>query len=116
MNNYFLVNLVALPFAIAVALLVFNKRQLIRLLKISLLAPPLAFPWLYFGISQKAWAHGDPGPLFMNVPLNELLLTFLMTFVNGGILLKNYSAILHESGGGTKAKDGAAEKKQDDPC
>lgn len=115
MSHYLQVNLVALVFAIAVVALISNRRQLIRLIKISLLAPPLAFPWLYFGIAQRAWAHGAPGPLFMNVPLNELLLTFLMTFVTGGILLKNYSAILNESRRGSKAKNSAAEKKHDDP-
>jgi hypothetical protein len=113
--NYLWMNILALLAALVVASRLRKRRQLARIVKISLLVVPLCFPWLYFGISREAWSHGDPGPLFMGVPANEIALSFIMTFVNSGILLLNYRAILHESHRSTERKDSRSEDEEDRP-
>jgi hypothetical protein len=115
MSSYAIVNIVAASMAAMTAIYSRRQGKLSRALKISLVAPLLSFPWLYFGITQKAWSHGDAGVVFMNVPLNELFLSFLMTFVNASIFLLTYSAIINEARRNPKPKNCTAEKKEDDP-
>jgi len=115
LSEYSLMNLVAVFLAAIVAVFLRKRRRILRIIKLSLLAPALSFPWLYFGINQKAWAHGDAGPVFMSVPINELVLAFLMTFVNGGVLLLCHRSILEEARRRTEAKNSSTEKRQDDP-
>lgn len=115
MPGYELVNLIALFPLLLVGAILWRRRKLSRTLKISMVAPLLSFPWLYFGITRKAWAHGDPGPLFMAVPLNEVVLSFIMTFLNAGIWILNYSVIIDEADRCTKSKNSAAQQEEDNP-
>ncbi len=62
LSSYTQVNLAVAASAMLVAFSLKSKVRLLRLFKISLLAPLLSFPWLYFGVAEGAWAHGDPGP------------------------------------------------------
>jgi hypothetical protein len=80
-----------------------------------MVAPLVSFPWLYFGITQKAWAHGDPGPAFMDVPISEIALSFVMTFLNTGVWLINYGLIANEANRGAESKDSAGQEKEDNP-
>ena len=102
MSKYTLVNCIAMALAVLTLIMLRDWRRVVRVLKIAILGPLLSFPWLYFGISQGSWSHGDPGPLFMKVPLNELALAFLMTVVNGGVLVLNHRAIKREVKGVAK--------------
>ena len=100
--SYTLVNAIAAAFAVVVWISLKSARQRRRLLKLSALSAMLGFPWLYFGVQQGSWAHSAPGPRLFSVPVNELLLAVIMAFINGGVLLLNYHAILHEAGASTK--------------
>ena len=111
MSGYSFMNLIGIIMLVTVAVLLRTRKKILRVFKLSLLAPPLTFPWLYFGISQRAWAHADPGPLFMNVPLNELCLTFIMTFVGAGVFTLNFEAIIHEARRSAETKDGTTQKE-----
>lgn len=112
---YCLMNIFASVIALIVAVRLQQIGRLGRIFKISLLVVPLSFPWLYFGISRQAWGHGDPGPRFMNVPVNEIALSFIMTFANAGILLLNCGAILHEAHRRTEAKYRHSQDKKNSP-
>ena len=105
MSTYALLNCCSiLPVAVLVYFLR-RQRRLWHAIIISSIAPLLSFPWLYFGINQKAWAHGDAGTLFFNVPLNEVCLAFIMTFLNAGVWLLNYRSIIDETYRGTEAEN-----------
>ena len=111
MSGYSFMNLIASIMVVIVVIFLRSRRKILRVFKLSLLAPPLTFPWLYFGISQRAWAHGDPGPVFMNVPLNELVLTFIMTFVGAGVFTLHFDAIIHEARRSAESEDSTAQKE-----
>jgi hypothetical protein len=115
MSRYTIVNLLAAILVVGVGVLLRRRRRLSRTMKISMVAPLLSFPWLYFGVTQKAWSHGDPGLVLMGVPLNEVALSFIMTFVNSGIFILNYQAIIDETSRSAKPKDCTPEKKEDHP-
>ncbi len=115
MSNYAIVNLLPVVLVIGLGALLRRRRRLSRTLKISMIAPLLSFPWLYFGINQKAWSHGDPGLLFMGVPVNEIVLSFMMTFVNAGIFILSYRTVIDEAGRSSESKNSSAEKKKDYP-
>lgn len=104
MSYYTLVNAFATAVAVAVWVSLKSTRQRLRLLKLSALSAMLGFPWLYFGIQQEAWTHSAPGPRLFDVPINELMLAVIMSFINGGVLLLNYHAILQEASASTKPK------------
>jgi hypothetical protein len=115
MAQYTAVNLLTLFPAVLVGVLLWRQGRLSRALKISMIAPLLSFPWLYFGIKQKAWSHGNPGTLLMSVPLNEIALSFIMTFLNAGILILNYAAIIHEADRDSKPKNCTTQKDEGNP-
>ena len=110
MSNYFLMNAVASLVAIAIALSL-QRESLSRCLKMSILSLLLGFPWLYFGIHQKAWGHGENQLSFFGVPLQELALVVLMTFIASGLYSLNYRAILEQAGGSSETKDCGTEKE-----
>ena len=106
MPEYTKLNLILLIMAIA------TNRFLLRpsghrsvAFKIALLVPFLGFPWDHFGISHRAWGHSDPGPIFLGVPLNEMALAFLMSYITAGALLSNRRTILEEARSKSNAED-----------
>jgi hypothetical protein len=114
-SGYLFVNLIAVAIAVVVALRLGSRRRFVRIFKVALLAPLLSFPWLFYGITRESWAHGDPGPILMGVPLNELILAFLMTFVTAGVLLIRMPGIVHEARRGTESKDSSPDQEDHDP-
>lgn len=114
MSRYLLMNSIALLVAIGIALSL-QPASLGRCLKISFLSLLLGFPWLYFGINQRAWGHGSNQLSFFGVPLQELALVVLMAFIASGLYSLNYRAILEQASRGSKAEDCPPEKKQDRP-
>lgn len=109
MTEYLFMNVVALLIAVLFALRLKNWRQIQSALKIALLATILAYPWLYFGIAQHAWGHGDPGPVLFGVPLNELILAFIMTFANASALLAVVGSVLQRPARGAETEKRPAE-------
>lgn len=92
-----------------------STRDRLLVLKVSLAVSFLGFPWDFFGIQQKAWAHPAPGPILFGVPLNEIVLSFLMAYITAGILLNNSVRIFKEAGGYANAEDGGENRAEGNP-
>lgn len=50
--------------------------------RIGFLVVLLGYPWDFFAIQMNAWSHpNDPGPRLFGVPINDLFLIWLCTFL-----------------------------------
>lgn len=106
MSDYAALNLILVVVAVVASrLLRVRRRDAVRALKISVLIPFLGFPWDFFGIHHRAWGHGDPGPTLLGVPLNEMLLAFLMSYTTAVVLLCNRVTIFEEARRQADAED-----------
>jgi hypothetical protein len=92
-----------------------SPRDRAVVLKVSVAVSFLGFPWDFFGIHQKAWTHPNPGPVLFGVPLNEVLLSFLMAYITAGILLHNSTRIFEDAGGEADAKDSSENCAEGNP-
>lgn len=101
--------------AVVTSLCLSSLRDKLVVLKVSFAVSFLGFPWDFFGIQQKAWAHPDPGPILFGVPLNEMVLSFLMAYITAGILLHNSVRIFKEAGGYANAEDGSENRAECNP-
>ena len=116
MTEYAKLNLLLLVIALVITrYCILNRRHLSLAIKVALIVPFLGFPWDFFGITLKAWGHTNPGPVFLGVPLNEMLLAFLMSYITAGILLRNLSTILDQASSKTKGEQRTDYRSQRDP-
>ena len=84
---------------IALALIVFptsywlaeRRRRLHNLriaARIALLMVCIVYPWDFFAIHMDAWTHPtDPGLRIYDVPVNDLIFTWLCTLLAASVLL-----------------------------
>ena len=99
----------------ALGLFVRSAAQLRTVAQISLVITILGFPWAFFGIRLGAWAHSNPGPTIASVPINEVILGFLISVITSSILTRHSSAILREARRVSKAKKSPQDGAQGNP-
>lgn len=99
MTRYSWLNLgVAVCAAIAAGTCIRSRREVFAVFRTAVAVCLIFFPWDYFLLHWRAWAHNDPGPHFLGVPLNDPILVFLCTVLTASVLL-----YLDRSGGGGHA-------------
>ena len=87
MTEYVVLNTVLGMVASGVAMRTISSLSQLRLVaSLSASAVVLGLPWDYMALGLGAWAHGDPGPRIFTVPVNDLVLIFLMTFTTSSLV------------------------------
>jgi lycopene cyclase domain-containing protein len=68
-------------------LLLRDRLQILRSVRVSMLITILAFPWDHLAISYHAWDYGSPGLRLFDVPLNDSAFIFCCSLFTTTILL-----------------------------
>jgi len=89
MTRYSVLNLgVGIAAIIALVSCVRSRREILAVLRTAIAVALIFFPWDPFLLHWRAWAHNDPGPRYLGVPLNDPILVFLCTVLTASVLLR----------------------------
>lgn len=95
--TYTLLNAVLVVAAgVAMALCLSSRRDAVRVLRVAGLLVCIGYPWDFMALQLGAWTHTDPGIRLFTVPLNDLLIVFLMSVVTSSVLLRLFPDFLGE--------------------
>jgi hypothetical protein len=88
--NYLYLNLVLLVIAAAAAITSLREWRQVRLvLQTSILVTLLSYPWDFFTLQLESWHYSDPGPRLFHVPMNDIALIFLCTFISASVFARS---------------------------
>ena len=92
MNDYAMLNTGLAVLTFTVAIIVTDKRTWYRdslvALRVSCLLAFITFPWDFLANKLELWTYGSSvGPKFLSVPVNDLVLAWLCTYLTCCLLI-----------------------------
>jgi lycopene cyclase domain-containing protein len=92
MSTYTILNivlaLVVIPVSTRLTIGLGSWRIRLLAVRISTLMMCIVYPWDFVAIHLKLWTYGNSiGPRLFEVPLNDLLLTWLCSYLTTSVLL-----------------------------